>query len=455
MYAIKARPARMLIILLILLLVATACSEGPAFAPTATPVEPPAASPPAAEEILTLPAAFHYELALRSVTGGEDAPTTITGAYRDGALAQTTRQGDGSAEQLIIVADPADGVRRSFTRPWGGDRWSRWPGVSFDVLYGLASPFSPLRLYPLVSAQNTAAEPDPLSDVPAETFRIQVVFASEVIERLLQAGVAAMTPGAEQREALTLQLAPLFVPQTVTYWASADGQVYRAAATLMTSAPAGQPLPWLEATWRYWGYDDPAIAIAAPAAFEDVTELALQPGAETSTPAGETPLAPDTTLRVRVFANPGLPAADAQVIVYPTGKKQALATQRSADAQFALPGGVYDVFVQAEAAWKWLRDIAVATGTVSSHDVVFAFGTLTLIVTHEGTTPQVDIVVYPAGQRQEWLDWRTENPTALRLPEGTYDVEVALPDLSATKRVTGIEVKANQTMEVTIDLDAP
>lgn len=448
-------PARMLITLLVLLLAATACSEGPVLAPTPTPEEVPSLSAPAADDILRIPAAFHYEMTLRPAEAGAEALTVITGAYRDGSLAQTAQQGGATEEELIIAADPADGVFRSFTRAVGADRWTRWPGVGFDACYGLASPFSPLRLYPFVNAQSTPAERDPLPHAPAETFRAQIVFSPEIVERLLNAGVAALTSEAEAREALTLQLAPLFVPQTITFWTAADGQVYQAAATLMTSDLAGRAVPWLEVTWRYWGYGDPAIAIVAPTAFEDVTELALPPMAEASTPAGGTSLAPDTTLRVRVFANPGIPATDVQVIVYPAGKKQTLATQRSADAQFALPAGVYDVFAQAETAWKWLRDVAVSADVVSSHDVLFDFGGLTLTVTQHSATPQVDIVIYPAGERQEWLAWRTENPTTVRLPAGLYDVEVALPDLSATRRVTGIEVKPGQTAEVTIALEEP
>ena len=454
---IRSWRVRIPVVLLILLIAAAACSEGPVLAPTATPAELSPSATAAVDPLLQLPAAFHYEVRLQPAEAGEEAATIITGAYRDGALTQTARQADGTAEELIIAAGPADGAFRSFTRPADQERWARWPGVGFDAVYGLASPFSPLRLYPLVLAQVAPAEPDLLLHAPVETFRAQVVFSPEIIERFLKAGVAAVTSDAEEQEALALQLAPLLVPQTFTYWTSEDGRVYQAAATLLTADLAGRPAPWLAVVWRYWGYDDPAIAVAAPTAFDDVSELVSPPGATAAAPAAgdEAALAPDTTLRVRVFANPGRYATDTQVIVYPAGKKQAQATQLSADAQFALPPGVYDVFVQAEAAWTWLRDVVVSPEALSSHDVLFDFGTLTLVVTHQGATPQVDIVVYPAGQRQEWLAWRTENPTTLHLPAGPYDVEVALPDLSATKRVSGIEVKASQTTEVTIALDEP
>ncbi len=450
--------ARTFIGLLALLLAATGCSEGPALVPTPIPaLEEPSSllPPPEQSQLPALPFVFRYEMTLRPADAGDEPPTVITGAYRDGALTQTTRSGDATAEELIVAADPTDGVFRSFTRAAGQERWARWPGVGFDAFYGLASPFSPLRLYPFIGAQDMPAERESLPDVPTAVFKTQVVFAPEVIEQLLKAGAAAVATTPETREALELQLAPLLVPQTITYWTGDDGLVYQAAATLQTSDGSGQPVPWLKATWRYWDYGDPAIAIVAPVEFEDVAELSLEPVVAAATAPGETPLAPDTTLRVRVFANPGQPATGVQVIVYPAGKKQALATRQSADAQFALPAGLYDVFVQADNAWRWLRGVVVSAEGVSSYDVLFDFGALTLTVKQGDATPQVDIVVYPAGERQEWLDWRTENPTTLRLPAGLYDVEVALPDLSATKRIAGIEVNAGKTVELTIALDEP
>ena len=45
-------------------------------------------------------------------------------------------------------------------------------------------------------------------------------------------------------------------------------------------------------------------------------------------------------------------------------------------------------------------------GNVVSQDVVFDFGTLALIVVQNGAMPKVDIVIYPAGQRQMWADYR-------------------------------------------------
>lgn len=451
----KSWPGRTLIALLMLLLVATACSEGPILTLTPTPEEVPPPSAPAPDATFTLPAAFHYEMTLRPADNEDEPPTMIAGVYRDGALTQIMRLGDAIAEELVIALDPTDDAFRSFTRAADQPRWTRWPGVGFDAFYGLASPFSPLRLHPFVSAANTPAELEMLPDVPKAVLKTQVVFSPEVIAQLLKAGVTAVATTREEHEALMLQLAPLLVPQTITYWADEDNLVNQAAATLQTADAAGLPKPWLEVTWRYWGYDDPDIVITAPNDFEDAADLSLEPAGQASTAAAETSLTPDTTLRVRVFANPGQPATDVQVIVYPAGKKQTLATQRSADAQFALPAGVYDVFVQSGVAWRWLRGVVVTADVASSHDVLFDFGTLKLTVSHEGTTPQVDIVIYPAGQPQEWLDWRTENPTVLRLPAGLYDVEVALPDLSATRHVTGIEVKPGQTTEITIALDEP
>jgi hypothetical protein len=137
-------------------------------------------------------------------------------------------------------------------------------------------------------------------------------------------------------------------------------------------------------------------------------------------------------LRVRVFSDAGVPAGQAAVTVHPAGTRQALDSREAADAQFALPPGAYDVLVQAEDAEQWLKDLQVIEGGVNSQDVVFEFGTLTVTVTQDGATPQVDIVIYPAGQRQTMAAWKTENPTTVQLLAGLHDIEVALPDFTGS-----------------------
>ena len=245
---------------------------------------------------------------------------------------------------------------------------------------------------------------------------------------------------AEERAALDTQLTPLFLPQTVTYWVGADDRIYQAAATLLTADPDGQPDPWLEVIWRFWGYDDPAIAISAPVNTVDAGDSSFV-GQSAAAASPDIPLDPRTNLRVRVFAVPGVPAERVIVTVYPAGKKKALGSTSDADAQFVLPAGTYDIQVQAGGAEEWLKNVATVAGNVVSQDVVFDFGTLALTVVQNGATPQVDIVIYPAGQRQTWADYRAENPTSVYLRAGKYDVEVALPDFTGSKVVEGIEVR--------------
>jgi hypothetical protein len=111
------------------------------------------------------------------------------------------------------------------------------------------------------------------------------------------------------------------------------------------------------------------------------------------------------------------------------------------------------VKVAAGGGEQWLKDVAMVEGSVVSQDVVFDFGTLALTVVQNGATPQVDMVIYPAGQRQSFADYRSENPTAVQLAAGKYDVEVALPDYTGNKVVAGIEVRAGETVSQTINLD--
>jgi len=63
-------------------------------------------------------------------------------------------------------------------------------------------------------------------------------------------------------------------------------------------------------------------------------------------------------------------------------------------------------------------------------------------------------VIYPAGQRQTMADWRTENPTRVLLPAGTYDIEVALPDYTGSKIVTDVVVTAGSSTQQVIDISA-
>jgi len=384
--------------------------------------------------------------------GQPDEPATvITGQYREGAWSQSSRRGEDAAEDLIVARAGPGGPLWSYNRQAGETTWTRWPGEGFDAGYGLPSPFSVLRLYPLAD-ERAPGEADALQGVTESVTKAQAVFTADTVQRLLRAGAFAVAADPDERSALEAQLTPLFVPQTVTYWAGAGGRVYQAAATLLAADPDGEPAPWLEVVWRFWGYDDPAITVAAPAAYAaaDESAPAAQPAAA---PTPEIALDPRTNLRVRVFALPDVPVEKAKVTVYPAGKKKALGSTDAQDAQFVLPAGTYDVLVEASGAEEWLKGLAMVEGDVVSQDVVFDFGTLALTVLQNGATPKVDMVIYPAGQRTSWADYRSENPTSVQLRPGKYDVEVALPDLTGSKVVEGIEIRSGETVSQTIRLD--
>lgn len=429
-----------LAVLLTLSVMAAGCGSGRDVEPTALPpVEP---------DLLQLPSAFRYTVMLRPAGMAEESVTVITGQYFDGAWAQSSRRGEEPAEELVVGRESSDAAWRSFTRAGGETMWNRWPGVGFDAGYGLSAPFAPLRLYPLAD-QTALGDPGAASGEPTPTTKVQAVFLPQTVRRLLHAGVSAVAAAPDARSALEEQLASLAVTQTLTYWVSADDRIYRAAGTLLLADNGGQPTPWLEAEWQFSDYDDPALAIAAPAEYRDVADFAA---AETTAPAVEFALDPRTTLRVRVFANPGLPVDKATVTVYPAGKNQPLGSTEATDAQFVLAPGAYDVRVQVDQAEEWLKGVTVAADSVASQDVVFDFGALVLMVTQNGATPQVDVVVYPAGQRQMWVGWRTENPAAFRLRPGKYDIEVALPDYTGSKVLEGLEIRPGETVTQTMEI---
>ncbi|PKO22392.1 MAG: hypothetical protein CVU38_09680 [Chloroflexi bacterium HGW-Chloroflexi-1] len=411
------------------------------------------AQAPAPEISLALPTAFHYEVKLRPVGASDASITVITGQYRADAWSQaarvgidgTAKPGDTLAEESIVVAGA------SYTRPIGAATWTRWPGVGFDAAYGLTSPFTALRLYSVAEAR-TAAVLDPAPGAPEATFRIQTVVSAAGVAGLLVAGVAELAPDAESRAALEAQVAPLALQQTITYWVGEDGRIYRAAATLLATDESGQPAAWLEVIWRFWAYDDPGIAIAPPADFRDA------PGPLTTSQPLPTAQPPETpgegnNLIVRVFSSPGVPADNLAVTVYPAGEaRQPVDWRSESEARFKLPPGSYDVLVQMDYAQEWLRRIEVTAGEVIVRDVVFDFGTLVISVSQGGVAISVDIVTYPAGDRQNWVDWRSDNPATIRLRAGTYDVEIAYADYTARQTVTGLVVRAGEVVERVVEV---
>lgn len=415
--------------------------------------EPPSAAlgTPAADEqeaCLALPGAFHYRVTFRSVSAPNAAPTDIVGRYRDGDWAQIARLGldGGSEEELVVVAGTAYG------RSAGESVWTRWPTLSFDMAYGLASPFTVLRLYPLAD-ERASLGPSPVAGTTEATTRVQASFLAPTIHRLFEVSIAALTGDAQTRSALEAQVAPFEVQQTINYWIDANDRVHQAAAILLAADQDGQPAPWLEATWEFWGYDDPAIAVGAPTQYRD----ALEPTEDAQQAEGVlvSPTASDgANLIVRVFASPGVLADRLAVTVYPAGEsRQPLDWRADAEARFSVPPGTYDVVVQMDYAEERLPGLAVPAQGVVAREVVFDFGTLELSVTRGGSRVPAEIVIFPAGDRENWLDWRSENPASVRLRAGKYDIEVATAEPGSAKRVLeGVEIRPGEVTARSIEL---
>jgi hypothetical protein len=418
-------------------------------APSVTGTVVPASAFAAHDSLLALPSAFRYELTLRPVQA--DAPaTTITGQYRDGAWAQSSRTGDQPGEELVVAPDPATNRLNSYTRAAGDATWTRWPGVTFDAAYGLASPFTILRLRPLATrSAATASEPNATTGVTPTSgeSKAQALFSTETVQRLLIVGILAVATSEDTRAALEEQMAPFFVPQTVTYWTDSSGKVTKAAATLLSLGPDNRPVPWVEVTATYSDYGDPGIAVATPANATDIADVAGK-DAVAEQPSD---VQPGVTLRVRVFSSAGAPAADSVVTVYPSGKKMAAAQKLGPDAQFALKPGQYDVLARSGGAQQWLKGVAVTKDAVASNDVLFDFAKLTVRVNLDGAAPAVDVVVYPAGEKTDFAGFVSENPAYFQLPVGIYDVEAATQDGQARKRVDNVEIRAG--LETTLDID--
>lgn len=476
---VRSRRGWIALVLLFLLAAVAGCGGGLASRPTATtaPAEPtavasaaqpaaataaPASPAPAPDDLLALPEAFRYEATLRPAGSSAGAPAIISGQYRRGAWTQSAQTGDGPAEESVAVegatytrpaGEPT--LRQSFDRAQDvaqGRLWTRWPGIGFDAAYGLASPFAVLRLYPLADEKARGVLAQVLG-APVATFRQQTAISEATVKRLLSAGITASAPDASSRAALETQIAPLAVGQTITYWVGEDGRIYRAAATLLAADATGQPAPWLEVIWRFWGYDDPAIVIVAPADVRDAPGPAAadQPAPPAAAPPAVTA---EANLVVRVFASPGVPAQESAVTVYPAGEKnRPLDWRVAAESRFILPPGRYDVLAQMDYAEEWLRGVEITAGRAVERDVTFDFGTVKLTVTQGGKPIAAEVVTYPAGDRQNWVDWRSDNPATLRLRAGVYDVEIAYNDYKSKQTVTGLAVRAGEMVERVVEVN--
>ena len=260
-----------------------------------------------------------------------------------------------------------------------------------------------------------------------------------------------MATDEDTRGSLEDQIDSFFVPQTVTYWTDASGRVTKAAATLLTLGENNEPIPWVELTASYSSYDDPAIAVVAPANAIDISQVA---GSD-AVAEQASDVQPGVNLRVRVFAAAGAPATDSVVTAYLTGKKTAADEKLGPDAQFKLKPGTYDVLVRTGGAQQWLKGVAVTKDGVASNDVLFDFAQLTVTVSLNGSTVPVDVVVYPAGEMTNFAGFVSENPARFRLPVGVYDVEAATQDGTGRKRVPGVEVRSGLETTLAIDLARP
>ena len=77
---------------------------------------------------------------------------------------------------------------------------------------------------------------------------------------------------------------------------------------------------------------------------------------------------------------------------------------------------------------------------------------LQLSVLRDGAPATVEIVTYPAGDRRNWVDWRSDNPATIPLRAGTYDLEIAYDDFNATETVTGLAINAGEVTTRTVEL---
>lgn len=171
---------------------------------------------------------------------------------------------------------------------------------------------------------------------------------------------------------------------------------------------------------------------------------------------------PGSRLSIGASAN-GKPA-DAVVTVRRAGTRDEVASGRTyvgAETNprvFALEPGTYDVEVRPlridGVGPQTLTAIVVGDGQTVERTAEFGFGEISLRVTRNGKLSDAGVSFFPAGEKRAIDSTRTytgteTNPRVVKLPAGTYDVEIGALEIQPkpTERLTGVVVEAGKRVE--------
>jgi len=156
--------------------------------------------------------------------------------------------------------------------------------------------------------------------------------------------------------------------------------------------------------------------------------------------------------------------ADGLIEVFEAGTATRVAHSRSYTGAetnpraIPLPDGTYDATVEAVAIRgrpsQKLAGIVIADGQTVERAVDFGSGTLRIGVTRNGALSDATVTAYRAGSKEIVANTRTyesadHNPTALRVPAGTYDIVVASVEVAGrpSTRWDGIVLDGGATVE--------
>ena len=225
---------------------------------------------------------------------------------------------------MIVARDPSSNTLRSYTRAITDTVWTRWPGVTFDTAYGLASPFTVLRLRPLATQIRHAGSRRNRGRSRRERQRRRPSSRQKSSSASCRrASHRRWQPTRTAEQLWRARSPPCSFRRPLPSGPTPQGRVAQAAGTLLTLGPDDQPAPWLEMTATYSGYDDPATVdrrrrprrATLPTLRRQLRRTSARTAPRTSGGQG-------VTLRVRVFATAGEPATDAIVTVYGRARRQ-------------------------------------------------------------------------------------------------------------------------------------
>ncbi|MFC2171360.1 VWA domain-containing protein [Acidobacteriota bacterium] len=151
---------------------------------------------------------------------------------------------------------------------------------------------------------------------------------------------------------------------------------------------------------------------------------------------------------------------NARVHVFKAGEKEPVASSwtHEESAEFNLQPGVYDIMVEDREVVSVpavrFKGVTIKSGESVKKIATFTEGTVKITAVKNGKAFNARVHAFAAGEKTPvTASWTHEKAATFRLLPGTYDVVIEDKEVATipTKKLTGIEVKSEQTIEKTVE----